>query len=213
MITIMQERPPYVRFELAPMEFRDNGGNVHVRDVERVLVTPAGSKDVHIANAEFWVSEKERLARDVPPQYNPVWAQQFRAGLEMFRKGNAVPESGTSIRSWPVASPSEVKRCLDANVLTVEDLAQANEQALQRLGMGAYQLKEKARGWIAERDGPGQAVQQVEALRVENTDLRRRLSDMEATLHRMSETIAAAPKRRGKREAPAPEHDDEDAIA
>jgi len=208
---MMQERPPYVRFELQTVEYRDNNGNAQFRDEERILITPAGSKDVHIARAEDWLANKERMARDNPPKYNSAWVQRFRSDFELWRKGHQVPEHGTSIRSWPVASPSEVKRCLDANVLTVEDLAQANEPALQRLGMGGRQLKDKAALWLTERAGPGQAVQQVEALKVENAALKERIDGMQETLHEMSQRIAELPKARGRQRA-APEHDDRDVI-
>lgn len=211
-VGLMQERPPYIRFEVGTMEYRDNSGVSHSRDVEFIKVTPAGSKDVHEAIADEWIKGKEDLARQNPPAYNPEWAQRFRASFDLWRKGMAVPEHGTSIRSWPVASPSEVKRCIDANVLTVEDLAQINEQGIGRLGMGARVLQAKAATWLKERDGPGQAVARVNALEVENEDLKRQLAQMSETVATLSERVTALageprPKRRGK-----PEFDDGDAI-
>lgn len=212
MISMLQERPPYVRFEMATVEYRDNNGQPHTRDEERILVTPAGSKDVHVANALEWLANKERMANDQPPQYNPQWVTHFRAAFDLWRKGHEVPENGTSIRAWPLASPSEVKRCIEANVLTIEDLAQANEPALQRLGMGGRALKDKATLWLAEREGPGKAVQQVEALKVENAELRRRLDEVEDALHSMTERAAERPRPAGKQRAAPVVADDRDVI-
>lgn len=209
-IALMQERPPYLRFQLQTAEYRDANGAPLTRDVERVLVTPAGSKDVHVADADEWIKQKERLARENPPQFNPVWAQQFRASYEMWRKGVEVPTHGTPIRSWPVASPSEVKRCIDANVLVVEDLAIANEAALAQIGMGARALKEKAIAWIAERDGPGASVQRMSALEVENAELKRRLEEQGEALRLLGAQMAERERKPSKRRELV--QDDGDAI-
>lgn len=200
MIGLMQERPPYVRFEVQTVEVRDNLGGVQVRDIERVLVTPAGSKDVHVANAEEWIKAKEQLAAQNPPAYNPQWVQSFRASYGLWKQGVAVPVEGTSIRSWAAASPSEIKRCIDANVLTVEDLAAANESTIGRLGMGARTLKDKAVAWIKERDGPGRVVQELEALKVSNAELARQNETMRQQLAEMAAKLADRPRKNARRE-------------
>jgi hypothetical protein len=207
----MQERPPYVRFALQTVETRDANGGSITRDVEHVLVTPAGSKDVHVAEAEAWIAQKERLARETPPQFNPQWAQQFRASYQIWKQGVEVPTHGTPIRSWPVASPSEVKRCIDANVLVVEDLAIANENALAQIGMGARAMKDKARAWLAERDGPGANVQRVSALEVENTDLKRQIEDLRETVRSLGAKMADRERKPYTRKQSQPQ-DDADVI-
>jgi hypothetical protein len=214
MIALMQERPPYVRFEIGTMEYRDNSGVQHARDVEHILVTAAGTKEVHVAIAEDWIANKERLARQQPPQYPPQWAQAMRASFDLWRAGHEVPENGTSIRSWPVASPSEVKRCVEANVLTVEDLAVANEPALQRLGMGARALKDKAATWVAERDGPGRSVQELSALRIAHDEQAHEIEELRETVRKMGAAMAEKSGNGGKRRQPEPPdlRDDRDVI-
>ena len=211
MIALMQERPPYIRFELATVEFRDNLGQQHTRDVEHILVTPAGTKEVHVAVADEWIKQKELLAMQQPPAYPPEWAQRMRASFDLWRRGVEVPVNGTPVRSWPVLSPSEVKRCIDANVLTVEDLAVANEPALQRLGMGARGLKDKAVTWISERDGPGKAVQELAAIKMQNEELGRQLAETQEVVRKLGAKLSEREPKRARREAPeAP--DDRDVI-
>lgn len=199
MIGLMQERPPYVRFEIGTIETRDAQGMPMMKDIEQIHVTPAGSKDVFVAVADEWIRQKEDQARK--NQFNPAWAQQIRAAYGLWKQGVEVPENGTSIRAWPLASPAEVKRCIDANVLTVEDLAVANEQCIDRMGMGARGLKEKAKGWLAERDGPGRSVREVASLKVENEAMRERLTALEDANRRMAAQLSQ--RERKKTERPA----------
>lgn len=210
MVAIMQERPPYIRFEIRSMERRDNDGVAHPYDAELILVTPAGSKDVHEAIADEWISNKERLARMEPPQYHPEWANRFRSSFELWRKGHAIPEFGVPIRSWPALSPSEVKRCLDANVLTVEDLAAANEPTLARLGMGSRTLKMTAMAWMEDADR-SKAAQKTAALELANGELCAQVERLQSDMKKLSDALADAtdaPRRRKGR----PEIEQSDAI-
>jgi predicted RecB family nuclease len=44
--------------------------------------------------------------------------------------------------------PAQIKTLLDINVRTVEELAAANEETLNRVGMGGRALKQKAIIWL-----------------------------------------------------------------
>jgi len=116
------------------------------------------------------------------------------------------------VRSWPVLSPSEVKRCVEANVLTVEDLAIANESALQRLGMGARTLKDKAATWISERDGPGKAVQELSAMKLQNEEMGRQLAEALKVTRQLGAKLAEREPKGKRRESPPDLSDDRDVI-
>lgn len=209
MIALLQDRPPYIRFEIGAQEYRDPDGSSQSRDVEHILVTSPGTKDVHVALADEWIKQKEELARRNPPEYNPEWATRFRAQYKMWKEGVAIPEYGVPIRTWPALSPSEVKRCLEANILTVEDLGGANEQAMARLGMGARALKAKALTWLADKDG-AKAAEQITALQIQNADLATKMAEMADTIAGL-QAVAAANEgsKKGRRK---PEPDDGDMI-
>lgn len=206
-VALLQERPPYVRFDIRSVEKRDVNGNPVITDVPFVLVTPAGSKDVFEAPAEDWISGKEQLARRNPPEYHPEWARKFRSSFELWSQGSALPEDGTPIRTWPALSPSEVKRCINANVLTVEDLAQANAQALANLGMGAQTMKDKAVAWLKDREGT-QSASEIASLRGENAELKRRLDEQDETMRKIAARMAEPEPKRGRRREVEPDSED-----
>lgn len=218
MIGLLQERPPYVRFEIQEAEYRDNNGVTHTREVERVLVTPAGSKDVHVADAVDWIRNKKIDSQQDPPRFPPEWINRIEARFQQWKQGNEIPEDGTPIRGWPVLSRSEIARCITANILTVEDLAALNEGGMENLGMGARAMKDKAVAWLAEKAGTGHLAEQVAALKQQNTELTELVKTQGQQLQQAMSTLAAvnadraAPRRRGRAGPPPEPLDDGPAI-
>ena len=96
---------------------------------------------------------------------------------EQYLQQNEMPPMGTPIRGFMLLQPSEQQRCLSANILTVEDLASANEQAIGRIGMGARALSEKAAAWLRTRgDGSAQVASENINLKIENEQLKEQLA-------------------------------------
>lgn len=185
-IGLMQERPPFVRFTVETAEDRNASlaaGRYIARDVDMVNITPAGSKDVVIRNAEEWLADIQFRARKNPPEYNPTWAEHFASSYRAFKEGNELPALGTPVRTWPVASPAQVKNLISARLMTVEDLAVANESALNMIGMGARDLKNKAIAWLEQSKGAGVVVQEV-------ADLKAKVDAMQAQIDEQNEVIA-----------------------
>lgn len=200
-VALLQERPPYIRFEVGTRERRDDHGMPIIEDVENILVTPAGSKDTHVAPADEWIKQKESMARQQPPAYNPQWAAHFRASFNLWREGQAIPENGVPIRTWPVLTPGEIKRCIDAHVLTVEDLAGANEDALRMVGMGAQGMKQKALNWLSDAANSQSAVK-LTALEQQNEELRAQVGSLMEQIAALSSQIADGPEKSRRRAKP-----------
>ena len=96
------------------------------------------------------------------------FVEHFKTAFEEFKAGNEIPAFGTPVRGSLILQPSEQQRCISANVLTLEDLADANEGALSRIGMGARALKDKAAAWVKTKDDNGNKLAiENQALRVE----------------------------------------------
>jgi hypothetical protein len=199
-VSLMGAPPmPLVRFAVETAEYRDNAGISHTRDVERIYVTPAGgAKNTHVAEAQEWIESKRQLSQLDPPLYPAEWVAAFQARYDAWKRGVELPQEGTPLRSWPLISPSELKRCLQADVLTVEQLAHLTEEGLDNVGMGARALKQKAETWIAEKTGPGALIEQNAALKAQVDDLGNKLAE---TTNTLTDVLAELRELRAERKA------------
>lgn len=169
-----EPRPPYVEFRRKAVERRrPEDGSIYYVDVDFAFVTPLGSRDRlekevkdWFANLEMQVADGERFPRK--------WYEGFREAYDRWCKGQEIPVDGTPLRNWPVLTESELKGCIDLHMRTVEDLAGANEEAVQRLGMGGRGLRQRAKDWLLAKTGDGALVLQVDALRTSLAELERR---------------------------------------
>lgn len=190
---IAEDRPPYVSFELRAVEDRTNSieaGHYCSKDVPFVLITPAGSKDRIEREAEDWF---QYLQSQVHAERFPAeWYRAYKHAYEEWAKGNEPVLDGTDVRNWPAASPAQVKTMLNWNVRTVEDMARANAETLQRLGMGAAALKEKAVQWLASAKSVGEVSEKMAALVTENAALKAQVESLQAKVKNLAEQGRAA---------------------
>ena len=198
MPAIAEARPPYVAFELRGEEDREASiqtGHYVARDVAYALITPRGSKDRIERVAEEWFAQ---LRRDVDEQRFPAeWYRHFERAYKDWLEGNETPPNGTAVESWPVASPAQIKMMRELHVRTVEDMAEANEEVLHRLGMGARALKQKAIDWLTSAASTGKLGEEMAVLRAECDSLRERNASLEAQLQElMAEVKKALPTTR-----------------
>jgi hypothetical protein len=167
-----QGRPPYIRFEERLEEDRDASIKanryVHKR-VDYVIIQSPGSKDTCEKIVSEWLTHCESLAMMEPPQWPVQWVEGHREMYQKWLKGQEVSPLGFSVRMWPAIDKATAENLCMTNVLTVEDLATANEETMRRIGMGARQLKEKAKAWLEA--GRGSQAEEVAALRAQVSDL------------------------------------------
>lgn len=182
---------PHVRFEARPVEDRVatvREGRKMYKDVDWVIVTPAGGKDVREDHAEAWL-EKIKLQAEAG-QYDYEWARDFRKMYEMFKEGKEMPVNGTPLSMCTTLfSPAEIQNCIGVQIRTLEELANSNEEALGRIGMGARALKTRAQEAIRAGEGKESAIR-IEALQVENDGLKQRISDLTAVVEELREQMA-----------------------
>lgn len=172
---------PYVRFEVRPVEDRAasiEAGHFVAKDVTYAIITPPGSKDELEKEAEAWLRDtKYAVDEDRVPA---TWLQHYKSLYTEFKEGNELPESGTPIRTWPVLSPAQIANVVAANIRTVEDLANANESALQFIGMGAAALRQKAKDWLTSAEKNGKPTEALSALKKQVESLEARATAAEA---------------------------------
>jgi hypothetical protein len=176
---VMEARPPYLRFEVRAVERRkpaSEGGTSFYVDEIFALITPHGSKDT----TEKVCSEYfPKLAKDVKDGNFPVsWYNAYLEMYHAYKNDQEPPLHGTSVKNWPSASPAEVKILVALRCLTVEDLAQANEELAARIGMGARSLIQRAKDYLVATKDHGPLVAQLSAMRATIAGLETRIGDL-----------------------------------
>ena len=183
MIQLAQARPPFIRFELVAVDDVKKTNEVGYRvtkDVERVFVMQGGSRDENEIDALPWIEQLQfkinNASHDAYPQ---EWVNQIKSKYEAWKKGHEIPVFGTHVRECPLYSPAQVKNFIALNILTAEDVAAMTEEALQRVGMGGRELREKTREWLSKREATAGALKENEELKIQIAALTARLDDME----------------------------------
>jgi hypothetical protein len=181
MPTIAEDRPPYVRFETRALEDRSasiESGAYVAKDVDFALITPVGSKDTIERNVSEWF---EQLSLQVQQErFKQEWLLRYKESYSAWKAGQAVPLHGHAVVNWPGVSPAQLKTLQAAHVLTVEDLAAANEETIARLGMGGRALKQRAEAWLKSVVDVGAVAEQSAALAVANAELTKQNKDLTA---------------------------------
>lgn len=173
--TVMEARPPLVNFETRAEEDRASSiaaGNMVYKDVDYAIITPAGSKDRIERVVSEWLT---MLAEQVKQGRFPMeWAAFYKRAYTSWKAEGQIPLEGSPLANWPVLSPGQVKSLAAINVQTIEQLAEANEETILRLGMGGRALKDRAVEWL-RASGSDAGKQSAEIV-----DLRQKLELSEA---------------------------------
>jgi type VI protein secretion system component VasA len=121
-----------------------------------------------------------------PPQFNPQWAQQFRASYQLWKQGVTIADHGTAdphVAGGVAVGSEALHRCERADVSRI--WRSRTSKRWRKSAWARACLKDKAIAWIKEREGPGRAnVQRLRrSMRVTNEELTRRL-DMQEEANR-----------------------------
>ena len=101
---------------------------------------------------------------------------------------------GTPILGWDVISPAQQKMLIAINCLTVEDLAQINDEGMKRVGMGGLELRNKAKNWLASVKDHGGLTIQMSALEQENAQLKASVDGLKAQVEALKGMIPQQPQ-------------------
>lgn len=194
MVQKLEERPPFVRFELRAEEDRAasiEAGHYVGRDTAYALITPMGSKDCIERKADEWFT---KLKQDVSEGRCPLeWFDYFKRLYADWTEGLETPVTGTPIADWPPASPAQVKTLQGLHVRTVEDLAVANEEVLARIGMGGRALKQRAIDWLESASSTGKVSGELSSLKAANANLLARNEQLETQVRELAAKLEALP--------------------
>lgn len=182
-VTERKERAPYIRFETVTEEdipaTRAMGRFVG-KDVDYALITPPYSRDINKHKLpQYW----ELLKSDVEGgRFRREWYDDWMKKYETYKQGKEIPPDGVPVRGWGVISPAQQETLIRMNILTVEDVAGMNDEGIKRIGMGAIELRTKAKAWLAQMNDKG-------PLTIEVADLTQKNAVLEGQVKTLTEQV------------------------
>lgn len=163
-----EARPPYVKFEVRAVEDRtatiEQGRPMH-KDVVFAVITPAGTKDRIEKEADAWLRDLADMVQQ--ERFPATWLQAYRQAHQAFLENQETPEHGIPLTEWPGVTPAQVRMLQDISIRTVEDMAEASEEALSYIGMGARALKAKAQAYLDASKDSGKTSEELVSLRTQ----------------------------------------------
>jgi hypothetical protein len=199
-IQIADPKAPWVMFERRADEDRAASiaaGHYVTKDVDYAQITPHGSRDQIERVASEWFTHLEQQVRE--GRFDPTWLRAYKSAYEEWKLGKTIPPEGTPILNWPVLSPSQVNMLQANKILTVEVLAQANEETIARLGMGGRRLKDMAVNFLAQVNGPAKVASQL-------TDLKQKNEGLESIVKAQAEQLAGLKMQLAAQGGPEAQH-------
>lgn len=180
----------HTRFYLKPIErWSDEEGRKVLVDRDYVEITLPGGKDKHHKEVTDKLLDEWRYGNDRMRKPPSPWAIH---AYEKWKAGQEVPENGTPLRNWVPASqsPSFIATAQAANVRTVEDLAQLNDEGLKRLGIGGLQWKRQAVEWLNGAD-QAKSAGRIAQLETERDQLRETVDSLSHTVKALQDQVRA----------------------
>ena len=155
-------------------------GRVIMKDEPFAYIYPRGGKDK---------VKKKVLTPD--GQLNPDLAG-YREHYEAWKRGEEGPVDGTDIRNFAVLTPAQIENFRAFKIMTVEQLAEANEETIKNIGHGARAMKQKAQDYLKFGQNGGKVAEEMselranlEAQKLENEQLREQLQELDALVKDM----------------------------
>ena len=118
------------------------------------------------------------------------YAQEFSA----YTQGKEMQMSGTPIELMPGLASGMADALKAQYIYTIEQMATLSDAAMQRVGMGAGEIRKRAQDYLAGGNA------EIAALKAELAEARRLLSEM-----REMQSAMQAPKQRGRKPKAASE--------
>lgn len=115
-----------------------------------------------------------------------------KRALDRFMQSETAEINGVPLSDWRGVTEAMKKKAIDLGILSVEDVAEMTEDAMQAIGVGAREMKRKAKAWLDANDAPQVAAQRMINLEEDNEAMREQLAEMHALLKAQAE---AQPKR------------------
>jgi hypothetical protein len=152
-------------------------------EYEDAGTAPGDTKEVHMCE---WVKKGgsgattcEKIARlKKDAAVWPVIEPAYTAWL----KGQEEPTTGTALSAWPGVNTAQADRLRLMHIRTVEDVAALTDADMEKVGMGALALRDKARAFMKAKQGEAQFAAAMTERDEENARLKAQVEELNATV-------------------------------
>ena len=185
---------PLVRFERTPEDdiaLSRTTGRYMAKDEDYVYITPPYSRDEVPKVAKTWLAEND--LKVLQGKISASQAKNYRDQYEAWKNGQEVPPEGTPIKGWAVLSPAKQAMLIDRKIMTVELLANANDEGLRTIGMGGMELRKMAQTWLAQANNLGPLTLEMDAIKKENEILKGSIEVLTRQVNSMQQAPTAPP--------------------
>ncbi len=204
-VTVQDDQPPLLRFVNDAVEDRylsEKEGKVQFKDVIKVYVRAHGdtkSETPFIAKDSMWVVEdgKKPVKKTIYPWINQLdeklkdgqcssgFYDSCKSRFDHFEKNGEILIEGTPIKDWNQITPAQQKQIMAAEIYSIEKLAEATEEAMQEMGMGARDLKKKAEAYLSAHN------KDAETMRAQDKKIAEQAEQMSDLQKKFDELTAA----------------------
>lgn len=170
----------YVEFYMEALEDEEQSkvhGRPIYRDVEFIKIVPVGDKNTIVC----------RPVRFKPEGNIPADSDRWPKKYQDFKNQQVQVEEGTPVTEWPPLSKSQALMLKGMNIHTVEALASVGDNNLHNIGMGARDLRDKAKAFI-EQSEKGSGLLRLQS---ENEDLKLQIQAMKAQMEEFGKLMAS----------------------
>lgn len=146
--------------------------------------------DVEMVEIIIPGDNKTQVTSMVRQEHKDRWPRQYEA----FKKGLEPAVDGYPIEHWAPVTAAQAANFKAVNVPTVEALAAVSDANLHALGIGARQLRDRAKAWLEQaRDGEplAKALAELENERAEKLALQTQVADLAAAVRRLEDKLNA----------------------
>jgi hypothetical protein len=201
-------KPAFITFHTVPRHLpaqSQREGRYIARDVDMVTVRQIGATDSVVFEVDGWLAQNKIEVSNgrLPKDHADLYATSY----ERWKSGQELPLEGTPIKTWPVISPAQVEALVRVGLRTVEDLASLNDEGLRKIGMGAVELRQKAKAWMAAAQDKGKLTQDMTALQRTNEQLHNTVASLTAKMEALQAEMKATKKTKGRKRAEDAESD------
>lgn len=174
---------PVMRFLSREVENRDatiENGKASTLTVDHITIYAPGGRDCSEFLYSEWIANKKLQVQQgrIPPAWIPI----IENGYNAWKNGQEIPLEGVPIKTWPSITTEQRDRIIRANVLTVEQLAIANDQALNTIGPGAVALRDKAKFYMQSIQEHGKVAETMAAQKTQIDNLTSIVEELKAQL-------------------------------
>jgi len=187
-----EDRPSYVKFEIRAVKDGPASlaaGHYVSKDEEWALISALGSTDIVPKRAEKWFDIVEaNVSRGREPAKH---LDMYREIYNRWKKGLDAPLNGSSLKNWNALSPAQCENLINVGLRTIEDVAQAPDEAMRRYGLGIQDLKNKAKAWLQAAKDHGPLAEEVTQLKSQNKQLQGTIDSLQDQIKRMEIALEA----------------------